>query len=284
MEPDSRRSWLVLGLVIAVSAGSLACSNGPTDSAAGPTGLDAFFGFSVNDYDVDKAIHLAVEESLEACMARQGFDYFPQPFESTLGLNAESISLVALEARRDSGFGVTKSEVRGAEEEGSVDPNFEYFESLEDSEKDQYFATLGDGEVGCMSDALPGWVNDPLWEQIPFQEIEERMSADPSYIEIVDRWARCMSSSGFEISAFEDLLPLVYANMPESVDGRFDNREVEAAIALEIDLAVSDHECIAGERGKMQQIRAAHESRWIEENEALLSGLREQMAESIPGS
>ncbi len=181
------------------------------------------------------------------CMRDQGFEYVPidsMQFAS-FGGPGDDLPYFSDAWVEKYGLGITTQrfpqsmvgdlvgfpdEQFGAPDEGFVDPNAEYIESLSPAEQDAYYAALygdepdfgpeGPGEdftfeaSGCQNEAFEQAFNDgPMGGQQAFYEafgddleaMEERVQADPRIIEFNAMVTNCVTAAGLEWTGQEDV-------------------------------------------------------------------------------
>ncbi len=167
------------GLVFFLVVGSVtACGSGTdTEDAASGTSDDASedewespiadylgidtAGFGPGDEGESEAKQIEVNESVTTCMAAEGFDWLPDPNESTFAFGADSedgLEWGSEEWTAKYGLGIStqafSQEQVGPDlightygqtdgpEAGYIDPNADYLEGLSDAEREEFYATL----------------------------------------------------------------------------------------------------------------------------------------------
>ncbi|MDH3296386.1 MAG: hypothetical protein OER95_18855 [Acidimicrobiia bacterium] len=201
---------LLVGLLASCGSGSEGESDAAADGdewrspLAEYVGLDV--GFDYSDEAEMEARQLEINDMVTACMAAEGFEWKPDPRESMIAgppIDDEGLEWGSEEWTAKYGFGISTlafpqdavgPDLLGAnepffmEEEGFVDPNEEYLNTLSEPERDEFYATLyGDD---------PGPDIDP--EAMTEEEIEEAL--DEYYADYVP--TGCMNEAQEEIMGF----------------------------------------------------------------------------------
>lgn len=218
---------------------------------AGPGALEQALGLpgwdeeSADDFADEQ---LRVEEAIAECMAGKGFEY--EPWVPEFGEVGEFTEEDELEYARRNGLGVSLAwgnpdYDQGFSEEEMEDSNQEYLESLSEPEMTAYFEALDGtpeemaefettetdpetGETytvvegagaGCRGDAQREVTGDrdavyaaaqPLYE-----EIWERVEADPRTAELEGEWSDCMAEAGFEFETEQEVYDYAYEDINE---------------------------------------------------------------------
>ncbi len=174
------------------------------------------------------ALAAAREDVLVACMAAEGFDYFPLPQGKRFGLTEDP------DAPRGSkvfteryGFGVSTLafplDMVGPDALGfdpawielevpsfDENPNASYLADLDEAGRVAYGQALGggDGGGGCRAEALarvpePSVTRIELAEQL--DELDERVAADGGFILLAGEVDQCMQVDGFTFTGYGDM-------------------------------------------------------------------------------
>lgn len=322
------RLLLVLLLVLPACRGSE--PTGDQSAAAGETEagpIAEFFGY---DEEVDEEQFAEderrVQELLVACMAEQGFEYlpveYPEPVEDPAYVAQQEMS--PEEYASEYGYGITTVDYEMTpEEENWVDPNQAIVEAMDDAERTAYETALygempevvpgeeesveyegfGGGCQGEASEEVYGGgaeaaaINEelgPKWE-----ELYERIEADPRIVEGNQGWAECMAAAGHDFATqeeaqnsiwdqqnalYEEAYPedLATAEPAEGEEGEYVEPEIdEAALAelreTEIAVAVADQRCSAEHLPPelRQEVTNEYEQAFLDENRELLEQARE---------
>lgn len=247
-----RGTRVAAGVAAGVCAvlGLSACAGGEEQEAASQPGLEEAFGLPVFDEEGSNEEfedeQRRVEEFIAECMAGKGFEY--EPYVPDFG-DVEFREEDQLEYARRNGFGVTLAygnpEYDGYEDGASEDedPNSDYVSGLSESEMTAYYEALDGtpeemaeyettetdpetGETytvvegagaGCRGDAQREVTGDrdaaytamgPLWE-----EIAERVEADPRTAELEAEWSSCMADAGFDFAKPDDVYTYAYEEL-----------------------------------------------------------------------
>ena len=218
-------------------------------------GLDT--GFDFGDEAAMEAKQLEINEQVTACMAAEGFEWQPNPMESIMAGPADeggleygseewvakygfSISTMAFpqEVVGADLIGYSDESFMGVSEEEFSDPNEEYLNTLSDSERDAYYATLyGDDQgpdidfeamteeeieaamneyyadyvpTGCMNEAQEDIMGfggrDYFIEfQSELEELYEQIENDPRLVELEQDTAECVSDKGLIYTTAADV-------------------------------------------------------------------------------
>lgn len=193
-----------------------------------------------------------IQESIRQCMAEQGFEYQPvMPPEGSF----QVFNPADEEERvREQGFGITTwfgNEDQFGGDTEFVDPNQEMLEEMSDSERDAWYAALhGTPEeqeegmttetdpetgdtfqvsegfgAGCQGEAYEAEYGDQgdtqeLWEELQpaFEELNQRVEADPRIVEANQEWSSCMADRGYEYENRQDMYETVFEDFQSRLD------------------------------------------------------------------
>ena len=257
-----------------------------------PETLAAYLGYDLDDPDASAARAMEeqrrVEENIARCMAEEGFEYVP----AVRPMSSSSFAFDEEEFARERGFGITtwygQEDPFGFEDNDWVDPNDAILEALSESEREAYHETLYgpgayhsgspgesiveivDSGEGCRQRAYEEvyGARDEVWEQLgpKFEELTQRLFADPRFQEASDRWAVCMADRGYPYGSIEQMYEEVYQDFQSRLDeiigegGGFVNpfegwteEEIEAFLAERSEEEISDFYDQAQQQG-MQDI------------------------------
>ncbi len=195
-----------------------------------------------------------IQELVRTCMAEQGFEYIPveQPAESFDFGPQDQREFVEKQ-----GFGIStwygNEEVFEGPSEGQefVDPNQAITDGMSESEQDAYFGALygtpeehaeleetvideetgeeyttfsghGPGCYGAAQAEVYGSFeqNDEVFAQLEpiYEELEQRMAADPRIVEANGTWSACMADRGYDYESPQDF----YETAIEDFQRRFE--------------------------------------------------------------
>ena len=259
--------------------------NGDGAGEEEPDSLADFLGFDFDDPDSTAAfsaeMERRVQETIASCMAQEGFEYIPAVrTQGGFGFSVQDEETFA----REQGFGITtwvgQEDAFLSSDEDWVDPNAEIVASLSDSEREAYNEVLygespafGDGgpRDGGPRDG-PGVVDDFFgsgctgqafqevygsWAQVftelapQFEELQQRVQADPRFKEANEQWAGCMADRGFPYDSQEAMFDQVNEEFSRRLEeitgaGGFDpfaalsEEEIEEFMAERSDEEIAD--------------------------------------------
>jgi len=260
-------------------------------SACGGDGSDGADDLSLEDSPISRTLGInfrasaesqeqfpqqqrTAEERIVVCMAAEGFEYIPQTqsFEALGDPFGEALQLGPRDFAAQFGWGmVTVSAFVQAYDSG-VDPNWDYANSLTDSERDKYYlelygeqpdinlSTSTEDEVteafenfeptGCSNAAYEQAFRGKnsvfgIYEELGdiFEDMEERIQSDLRVVEFNLNWQRCVGASGYDYSSQEDAMQALSQRAQELNPGKID-RELEADIkAEEVAFALVSLDC-----------------------------------------
>lgn len=299
-----RTTIALLALLLAVSA----CGDGA--EASGET-LEDFFGWGVEAADpaaqeaewADQ--HRRMEEHVAACMAEQGFEYVPQELNFGGTVSHPRNELSEEEFREEYGYGISTvsfddDAMMAADE--FEDPNWDIVSRMDPAEQDAYYAALH-GEMpqfdpddpdaafewemgGCYGDAERETFGQrqEVWEELGplFEDLYERMQADPRIADAQAAWSACMADAGYAFGDESDIWEHLSERMNElymASEPDWDAMDPDEMDSWrpELDpdrLAELQAEVLVGAR---EQVQAELESAFIDEHRELLEQAREAM-------
>ena len=211
-----------------------------------PETLAEYLGYDFDDPDAAAAQAMETErraqELIARCMAQEGFEYVP----ATRPMSSSDFAFDEETFAREQGFGITTRYVQEDpfEFEGDdwVDPNWAIVEALSDSEREAYERVLygdaqsweTDSETGDLVTTEDPWgegcegeayeevygAQNEVWEQLgpEFEELMQRLFADPRFQEASKLWAVCMADRGYPYESIEQM----YEEVFEDFQRRFD--------------------------------------------------------------
>jgi hypothetical protein len=299
--PVRLRVVAVCGLSVVMLATLGACGR-EVASAPTPRTLEQAFGLPESG-DVGlgsqaEIEHDLVQRSIVECMMERGFEYTPEPFDSG---ELPTISDEQPEALLESnGFGLSlawgnpdfEPAVGGTAGDLEHDVNYEYRESLTESELSEYEIALEGGPGGagdsCYARArgdVVGGRDARAAAAAPFRaELSDRISNDSRILGMDDQWSDCMTTQGYDFGAVDD--------MYEYLEGGFTKRlarvlglrsldEASPAVALPVGanldqllelhdeertLAVSHDRCSGEAYSKIGELTQEIEAEYVVEN------------------
>lgn len=289
-----------------------------------------------------------IERSVQECMQKQGFEYNPRDVSDDNFFGGgmwpgEDLSEEEYAAQYGFGMSTTFDDsffggFESDEMDEYVDPNGELMEAMSDGERDAWQLALygkqpdfdeetgmpidpetGEpsedyfygGPSGCFGEAqeaIYGSFDSMMALDDEFQELYDRIEADPRIAEISEKWASCMAEAGFTFTSTQDMYDSMSTDFNELQNEIFSSfgpgpgfdeaemetmtdaelealfappsltEEQEARLAViqeeEIKLAVANQACDQGADEIYMTVSAEYELQFIEDNRALLEGAR----------
>ncbi len=253
-----RRNAIVLSAVLGATALlASACSPSGSDEPKDRVSIGKLLGQpDYENYDWQDQ-ERRVQELVAQCMREQGWEYIPVEYPDNWYDYDESDYETQLKERGWGivWYTLHQNDQDPDYEDpmaGWVDPNQEYVESLSEKELEAYYASLwgtqeeqeasqrevvdpDTGEVywesigfgaGCQGKAyeeVNG--NDPsnqqgYWEAISafYEELEERVQADPRIVELDKEWASCMKKQNLDYASLTEFYDKGYASIQTKHD------------------------------------------------------------------
>lgn len=232
-----------------------AAGDGASDGGSGESLSDFFGGPEMDDPEAAEAHwreqETQAQEAIAACMAKQGFEYVPvQQPEGSYTVYDEADRE---EEVRTMGFHITtwygnEDEMPMDEATEWHDPNQDYVEGLSEGEREAYYEALhGDPEEhmttevdpetgeeimvgsgfggGCEGETREEQMGDPeaqdkLWEELQpaFEEMHQRVQADPRIVEANGEYSACMADRGYDIASRDELWESVHEDFQQRFD------------------------------------------------------------------
>jgi hypothetical protein len=283
-------------------------TSGDADQSISP--IAAAFGYDMDQDPVEAQAEFdeqqrQVQALIVDCMAEQGFEYEPVDYGAASAVDPSYTDLDDEERARTIGYGFTQWVDEDPDDGGFVDPNNERIEAMDDATRDAYYAALygdwpeptfdEDGEEVFDRTVEPGGCQNEAWQAVNggqddvFRELEddfndlwERIEADPRLVEAEAAWSACMAERGFEFSAMNEIFDHLNQRMEEEVwnievevddEGMptgptYDEEGLEEVRAEEIAIATADYECAQEtDRTEVQQeVQVEFEEAFIEEH------------------
>lgn len=244
-----RNSRLALGAIALVSGASLlftGCSGSPEVSEEDNPLWEYFSAFDSGEEWTDERFEeqeKAQQESIAACMSKQGFEYTPDVQTAGISFSEEVTEedgpeWGTVEFAKEYGYGIVAwPDSMGGEEDfvEYVDPNEDYINSLSESEQMAFYDALhgpspteeeyelmeeednyewNPENQGCWGEAMDETNADPaadLYDDPEFADLFESLDLLWSNIESDDRivtmnrdWVACMSEAGFTAASTRD--------------------------------------------------------------------------------
>lgn len=287
--------------------------------------IGEFFGYDPNQDPEEAQAEFAeqqrqVEALVVDCMAAQGFEY--EPVSQDQMVFEDPYADLSPEERAETiGYGFTQwideDPMQGEE---FHDPNQERVEQMDPAEREAYYAALhGDfpeptldeeGEPVFDETFQPSGCHNEAWEEInggqdviyreldeEFNELYERIEADPRLTEATQAWSACMAEAGFTFTSMDEIYEHLNKRMEEDVyldfdEGSFavegdategpqgpsyDEEGLEAVREEEIAIATADYAC--NQENDLEQLRqevqVELEEAFIEEHREVFDRARE---------
>lgn len=224
-----------------------ACSSGGKDkpaSTAERASIASVMG--APDYNnVDQsALQQKVEEAVAACMTKEGWDYIPVKYPDQ-GMNVTPSDEDEVARIKREGLGITYYLLNDGSNDlvsddpwsSFVDPNQEYVESLSESERTAYNASLygseeeiaaatttetdpdtgeeyqvQNGNLGCQGEGQKAAYGDDItsspkyWDAMQgyYQDLQQQVESDPRVVKLNKTWSACMKTAGFDYATQQD--------------------------------------------------------------------------------
>ena len=217
--------------------------------------IQSLLGGNTEDVDYAEQDKL-VQEAIAECMRQEGWEYIPVD-QSSYTSSVEYTDEDEVERIKREGFGIaywTLNQDAGMDfGEEYVDPNSDYVMALSDDERTAYYESLygtdeeqqaemttevdpDTGEeyqvsygygVGCQGEGYTSVAGEDLtqspeyWEAIStyYEELSERVEADPRMQKLTDGWSACMKDKGFEYDDVNSFYDSVYTEFQERLEG-----------------------------------------------------------------
>ncbi len=304
------------------------------DAAAQAGPLAEFFGYDEQNAEDFAEQERRIQELVVACMAREGFEYlpvdYPEPAEDPVFAAQENLS--PEEYAKQYGYGITTIDYAEQEVE-FTDPNQELVEAMQPAEQEAYYLALygeqpefdpedpeaevveygfGGGCQGEASEEVYGGDAEAEQELGPrYEELYERIEADPRLVEANRAWSACMAEAGHEFArqeetfehisnrhnelyeeAYEEMEPGAAEEAPadgevpagateetetEFAEPQLDEGRLAELREEEIAIAVADQACAAEHLPPelRQEVSSEYEQAFVEENRELLERARD---------
>ena len=227
-----RRYRWAQALAILAAAALGACGGGSKPAATGGGDIDASLG-------IDKAgmalKQTKVEELVQGCMKRAGFEYIPVDPNASAAAVIGTEGLSDAEYRNHYGYGIStifEKVVAVAQEAGSsVDPNAAIRARLDAATVAAYDKALTGGSVdvsvfaavesatagdlsglgGCVKEGTLAVFGDANVNValLKLEELGKRAEADPRLVAAKTEWSKCMKNAGFDYSEPDAVRPVI---------------------------------------------------------------------------
>lgn len=315
--------WMLVALLLVGCAGGGGGGGEETaaESATDVGPLGEFLGYGDEDEQDFADQSRRVEELVVACMAEQGFEYLPVEYPDFADDPAFAAreDLSPAEYASEYGYGYFTAGMEEQEGPEFTDPNSELVEALGPAEQEAYYLALygeqaefdpeaeeeevveygfGGGCQGEASEEVYGGGGAQEELNPAYEQLYERIQADPRLVEANAAWSECMSEAGYSYTSQEDVYEYLseqqnalyeesYADLPteapaedsteEFVEPELDEGRVAELAEEEIAIAVADQSCQAAHLPPelMRDVSAEYEEAFIEENRELLEQVRD---------
>ncbi len=260
-----------------------------------PTGLGEFMRSHIFETFPDLVTAhpmVAQDQVIRSCMARQGLRYVVRDW-----LAEEAASRAAQpdllepgeEPGPEMGYGMADALMTPLGPTGvySPDPNDAFREGLSETERRAWQEQFN----LCYQEALDK-LSPPAAAVMAFNEItaslDEQIAADPRIAAAAAEWSSCMAERGHRYAdedaiyaslndVFVTLMPRVNAaGGPNRIDDAL-QAEIDALMALEVEIATADFACKAPLERVRSEVRLEHEARFMRENSDRLDRWRREL-------
>ncbi len=253
------RTVCVVAIVAVLGAG---CDGSPDREAFTFDDVVLFAGLDT------RAVVMAQEESVAACMAREGFEYIPYvprnadtyPAPGTLAALPDADYVAG------HGFGLADRVLLHWTAE-SDDPNAEIAAAMSPDQRTEYSRSLfgastTDGSIpgGCRNSGFdPDYIDavDGV-SQLRF-DAAQRMEADERFIEIMIDWSRCMAAEGFDFGDRRIAVFDYFGPKTDNVLLSHDENARQDLAAEEMLVARADLRCVGPYESALAEIAAEYE-------------------------
>jgi hypothetical protein len=228
-------------------------------------------------------LHDRVESELKSCMGESGQPYSEMPFDALPPLDQTSPA----EYAASEGFGVVASSLAALEQaapeddQSIADPNFDYVQSLSETDRTTYFETL----VRCAevaNEATFGPIRRAREAVAPYLEASaEAMQVDARYVEAYAEWGACVSSvTETEIDDPSDLQKYVESNfalVAADLSAQADVTALRALQEREIAVASAIQSCDTALATRLDPLVREYESTLLAEHTGLFDALLSEL-------
>ncbi len=235
-----------------------ACTHGDKGDAKSSTKrvtMASIMGASEDVNVDDDALRQQTEEAVATCMIGEGWQYIPVTYPET-NSNVEYTDEDEVARIKREGLGVAYELLnQGTATDpwaGFVDPNQKYLETLTDAARQAYEAALSgtseeqaaisttwiDPKTGAENEVSAGnilgchgeayrevWGVDvtsspKYWVtmQAYYDEVQQRVQADPRMVKFNEEWSACMNKSGFDYANDKEFLDKAYQDFQTQAD------------------------------------------------------------------
>ncbi len=200
----------------------------------------------------------AVEEMVVGCMSEEGFNYFPEPFEFISFPSIES--LADREYVAEAGFGMTKGLRLQDSPETAPSRNDAEVEGLPSGdERTAWLTQRAECAEQAQSEVNSAWIEPQQVIREARGELEQRIAADPTMVEMRSEWSRCVRGQGYEADSRDDLFTIIFAAIKEAEDAGLTSRDLDELVAFEQEIALVDFDCWNPMREARSELRRGYE-------------------------
>lgn len=200
---------LIMGVILV----GCASEEAPGDVTAGFSGALGLGAEQTIDEGVFYELHDLFEDSVQRCMKGQGFEYLPQPGSARTGRVGDDGGLSDEEYASEFGFGIAAA---------LFDSGSTIVDASTQSVNDAYLAGLSEEAQKAWRAQLEDCMRSGYERQdragmlvAPFDEarieIEQLVDVDSRVAAAENRWAACMSASGFAYGTFAEMFDSLLA-------------------------------------------------------------------------
>jgi hypothetical protein len=159
--------------------------------------------FMQNIGTLQLGIDLAIEESVQACMIEEGFDYVPMTIDEiaqNLGMNYGQQTEEGAGASTDQFNSAKLALIRldSADNPARVSPNDEILERLTGPEMEAWHQTYGDCLVAASEEHRNPLASEGNWFSEARDEASQRTAASEEVLEANDDFERCIADYGYD--------------------------------------------------------------------------------------
>lgn len=255
-------------IILALIATLSGCSSGESSSATS-AGLSVYLDFESPAQQVEwsRNRHFAVEESLAACVADEGFDYTPAPFvEASVYIRPTTRTEVERQGYgRFYRRGGTAVEVTEEPDEAESE-----ISAAELAAKNEVFERCRAESWQLINKA---WSEPRSSIQEALDDLNARIAADERTIALDRRWSACMAEGDWVVARPQEVLDLSERLIPEALT----EDDMVEGLAKEVEIAVTDFDCKEPLVDEYLEVRTDHEREFIAKNQAVLFAIREEI-------
>lgn len=198
-------------------------------------------------------------------MTEEGFEFIERTLQEGKFVPYATIGSLTPELAEAHGLGALEGFL-GENEASATDPNRDAIDELPRNEKEAWI----DAFIDCRAD-IRSRINGPWVKQVDalipvYQDMVDRLIADPRNQAVQRSWSECFAEGGF--GAYETLDDLVIARQDIAFElDRFDTAAVEGVRAQEYELAAAAAKCAEPLREQWQAIWDEYEADFLAANE-----------------